>query len=279
MLHLAYDGSVSSDWVLRYAVRLAVHTPERRLRLVYVEEDDPSGIRLDERIAHARAECNAASVDLDLAMARGTSSEVPGRILEIVPPGPDSILLCGTRRRQRNLSYLAGTVAEKLLAARRSHVLALHVVQPGLLGLPLNFLLPVIEAGQETAALPVLRLFAPDIDRVHVLAMKQLGRLRFHHLTSEYAEALLAASHRRAERTAESLRYALPMAKAHLDTAAVVSDDVTKEIIIHANKLHARLIFLFDAEHRLPRRLFYGDPLEQILRNAPCDVAIHRGPE
>jgi nucleotide-binding universal stress UspA family protein len=31
------------------------------------------------------------------------------------------------------------------------------------------------------------------------------------------------------------------------------------------------------SERNLTERLFYGNPIEQVLRDATCDVAIYRG--
>jgi nucleotide-binding universal stress UspA family protein len=63
-----------------------------------------------------------------------------------------------------------------------------------------------------------------------------------------------------------------------LDLAVVVSDDVPKEIVILANKMKSQLIFMGASERALGQRLVYGSPIEQVLRSAPCDVAIHGCP-
>ena len=68
------------------------------------------------------------------------------------------------------------------------------------------------------------------------------------------------------------------LARARVEGRAVVSDDVPKEIVIQANQLGARLILMHAARRSLPHRFLYGNPIEQVLRNAPCDVAVYRGP-
>ena len=62
-----------------------------------------------------------------------------------------------------------------------------------------------------------------------------------------------------------------------MDANVVVSDDVPKEIVIHASRSKSRLIYLGASERNLTQRLWYGNPIEQVLREAPCDVAIYRG--
>jgi nucleotide-binding universal stress UspA family protein len=62
-----------------------------------------------------------------------------------------------------------------------------------------------------------------------------------------------------------------------IDAHVTVSDDVPKEIVIAANKTKSRLICLGASERNLSERFWFGNPIEQVLRNATCDVAIYRG--
>jgi nucleotide-binding universal stress UspA family protein len=62
-----------------------------------------------------------------------------------------------------------------------------------------------------------------------------------------------------------------------IDNHIVVSDDVAKEILIHAGKFKSRLIFMAASERSLARRLVSASPLERVLRDAPCDVGLYRG--
>ena len=57
----------------------------------------------------------------------------------------------------------------------------------------------------------------------------------------------------------------------------VVSDDPPKEILIMAARLGSELILMGASERGLPHRFLYGNPIEQVLRRTPCDVAVYRG--
>ena len=50
-----------------------------------------------------------------------------------------------------------------------------------------------------------------------------------------------------------------------------------KEIVIAANKTKARLIYIAAAPRSFLERLLHGYSLENVLRNAGCDVAIYGG--
>lgn len=64
-----------------------------------------------------------------------------------------------------------------------------------------------------------------------------------------------------------------------MDAHVVVSDDVSKEIVIAANKTRSKLIYMGASKRSLMERFYYGNPMEQVLRDATCDVAIYRGTE
>jgi nucleotide-binding universal stress UspA family protein len=64
-----------------------------------------------------------------------------------------------------------------------------------------------------------------------------------------------------------------------VDAQVAVSDDVSSEIVLAANKTKSRLIYLGASERNLSERYFYGNPVERVLRDATCDVAIYRGVE
>lgn len=62
-----------------------------------------------------------------------------------------------------------------------------------------------------------------------------------------------------------------------MDAQAVLSDDISREILIAANKTKSRLIYMGASERKLAQRILYGNPIERVLRDATCDVAIYRG--
>lgn len=279
MLVYAYDGSLNGDWVAHYAVRFAATTPERRLRMLHVYDGRPDA-DLSQRIARVAAECALLGVALEPELHAAADLSVADRLLALVPPGPGTMLVVGTRSRPRNLTFLAGTVSARLLAADRCSVVAIRVVHPGVLGQPGRVLLPV--AGHPRGAghaLPLLRLLGPDLRDLHLLLVRELWRLRFRFLRPTTAARMLDEGRAFVARVEEEVRAALAPLDYALDASVVISDDAKKEILVFAGKLRSRLICLGTSERSLPQRLAYGNPIEQILRDAPCDVAVYRSVE
>jgi len=276
MMAFAYDGSLNGDWVSHYAVRFAAQSPERRLQLLHVYDGHVAG-EVAHGIDRIAAECARLGVALDpILRARGATS-VAGCLLALVPAGPGTMLVAGTRARPRNIAFLAGTVSAQLLAAGRFPVVAMRVVQPGVLGQPGHVLLPLSGHPRGAAfALPLLHLLGTDLLRLHVLLVREVSRLRFRLLDQAAAERLLAAGRGFLAGVEEELRRGLAPLRGAFDASAIVSDDAAREILVFAAKLHARLICLGASKRGLPARLVYGNPIEQVLRDAPCDVAVYR---
>jgi nucleotide-binding universal stress UspA family protein len=275
VLVFAYDGSLNGDWVGHYAARFAASTAERRLRLLHVHDGAPAP-HLAERLARLAEECRLLGVTLD-ARLEGDGGGVADRLLELVPAGAGTTLVCGTRARPRNLSFLAGTVSARLLAAARFNVIALRVVQPGILGQPGRVLLPLAGHPRGAAfALPVLRLLGDDLRRLSLLFVHEVSALRLREARPAAREALLAAGRAFVARVEEEVRAGLPERRFEVDDSVVLSDDPAREILVHAGKLRARLVCLGASERGLAARLVRGSPIERILRDAPADVAVYR---
>lgn len=276
MLAFAYDGSLNGDWIAHYAVRFAAHAPERRIRILHVCEREPDEA-FAERVARIRDEGAILGVESSLEVLRASTKSVAERLLEATTDPATDTLLCGARAKPRNLAFLAGTVAAALLERARPAVVAIRVVHPGVLGQPGKVLLPL--AGHPDSArrsVAFLRLLGPDLARLHVLMVREVSHLRFRTLSARAADEMLAEARRRVAALEREIRAGLSGRDFAIDSSVVVSDDAPKEILVHAGRLRSRLICLGASERTLPERLVYGNPIEQILREAPCDVAIHR---
>ncbi len=277
MLYFAYDGSINGDWVSHYAIQLAAAHPQGKLQLLHVCGGKPSLPQVQEKLLRMRAECERLGVEL-LSKMLPRQGQVLHAILTSIPAGSDSYLVCGTRVRERRRGLLSGTISEKLLRSEHCNVLAVRVVQPGLLGLPRSLLLPV--SGHPRgfrSGLPFLRLFGPQVTHLQILLVARVSHWRYRWLTHEVIERLRAPGQLYCTRAEEEISEQLGLGAKVVDGQVVVSDDVPKEIVIAANKTKSRLIYMGASEQNLTERFFYGNPIEQVLRNATCDVAIYRG--
>ncbi|CAN5922780.1 hypothetical protein BH11MYX4_BH11MYX4_12910 [soil metagenome] len=274
VLVFAYDGSLNGDWVAHYAVRFAANTPARRLRLVHVTGPTPHS-NLNERITRIADESRVLGVALETELAPRRGPSVVERLLEIVPER--ATLIAGTRARPRNRAYLAGTVPARLLEAGRFSVIAMRVVHPGVLGQPGSVLLPIAGPPHQAAlALPLLRLLGGDLQRLHVLLVREVSGIRARFMGHDREEKLLAESRALVAPIEDELRAGLAPHSVELDSSVVVSRDAPREIVLYAGKHRSRLIGLGASRRTLPERMVSGDTIERVLRDAPSDVAVYR---
>lgn len=278
MIYLAYDGSLNGDWVSRYAIRFAAHAADHTLTLVHVRDGRLPTTELQEKIDQIDGECRAVGVTLAPRLLP-PARDVLAALLREIPPGAASLVVCGTRVRSRQKAFLAGTVAERLLRQGAFPVLAVRVVQPGLLGAPRDLLLPL--AGHPrgfASAWPFFRLFLPDLESVHLLRAVVVSAARLHHLTREQSHALRAEAARYLDGMIDEIRSDCGEPGFHLDSRIVLCADWGHEILVQASRLKARLILLGGSERPPLQRLLHGDAIERVLRGTPCDVGVYRTP-
>jgi nucleotide-binding universal stress UspA family protein len=274
VLAFAYDGSLNGDWVAHYAVRFASNTAARKLRLIHVREPARAA-HLSERLARIAAECAVVDVAFEAEVVEPGAGDVAARILAAA--GPGTTVIAGTRARPRARSFLAHTVSARLLAARQVPVIAIRVVHPGVLGQPGRVLVPVAErADFATAALPVLRLLGDDIERLHLLWVCAVSRLRARWQSAPAGARLIAAGRAGLIAVEDALRRGLAPLAPPLDATVVIAADPPREIVLQAARHRARLICL---DHDAPAAgPLARSSLEAVLRDAPADVAVFRNP-
>ena len=281
MIHLAYDGSINGDWVAWYAVNLARHDPDHRLRIIYVNTDELRADVVREKAANLARECADCGVEMSLDIVSSSGSSAERRFHDLrtnVPAGAETLLVCGARLKPGGEGYLAATVSAQLLSDKTFSVMAVRVAQPGLLGAPRRFLVPIAgdRAGFLTAS-EILKRFAPDIDRVELLRVMMIKRQIFRQLRSHQADQLREKGWDSLKGLSLELAEMIGLEDWKVDANVKVSDDWAQEVIIDANRHHSHLILMEASWRDLRANFLYGNPIEVVLRDTPCDVAIYRG--
>lgn len=283
MLHFAFDPTTHGHWVARYAVRFATHATPPHLAAWHVTRSVVGRVACEldaegERWRRLQDACDWEGVALSRHLE--VSSDPIGEILaRAIPPGPSEFLVCGTRVRPDRREIVRGSVAARLLADPRRNTLAIHVVQPGLLGAPRDLLIPL--AGHPRglqALLPWLRRFGCDLSRVHLVVVIPPTSAAWHTSRVRVAPGMSPESTReylvRVEREAFAEE---ELARAIVDVRMVAASDATRVILNEARRLRTGFILLGVSERTWTQRVWRGDPTEEILREAPCDVGIYRG--
>ncbi len=273
---LAYDGSINADWVARYAMQMAAGLPHPHLFLIHILDGSFTREQIEIKFAAFTTECDALGIAYQTLIHERNGS-VAATLLQEIPPGQDTYCLCGARITPHGRGFLAGTISDTLLRYARCNVMVIRVVSPGLLGCPRTLLFPL--AGHPRgfhAAMPFLQMLATSVKRLFLLRVMTVNPFYFRYISPKSAKKKIAAGYDYLSQVATEIREQTSGFDWHFDRNVVLSDDWPKEILIQAGKLNAALILLGATEHNLPSRFFYGNRLEQILRAAPCDVAVYR---
>lgn len=273
---LGYDGSLHAEWVGRYAVRLA-RASGMGLEVVHVDDGTLSEGALESRFAHLREVADASGVEVSLRYLSGSRADVAAVLDAEIPTDPGRILVAGLRGRKSRRGLLHGTVAEKLLRSTRHDVLAIRIVSPSLLGHARHILFALSQAPHVASrAAPYLHLFAPELTRLSLLTVVSppLGRLS--RPTGSDLRVLHARGLDCLQQAEDELRAALVPFEIPCDSHVSMSGDWPAEITRFAGAARAELVLVGATERTLTRQVVFGNPLERVLADAVCDVAIFR---
>jgi nucleotide-binding universal stress UspA family protein len=271
---LAYDGSIHGDWVGRYALRLA-RAAGSPLEVVHVDDGALPSAALETRLNRLRDMAAASGVDLS-ARELGSTGDVAGAIDAAFPADDGTLVVCGLRARESGRGLLRGTVSEALLSRGRHDVLAVRVVSPSLLGHARHVLFCVSGTPESAAAAgPFLELLAPELTRLSLLTVVSHPFERVSRPTAGDLRRLHARGTHFLQQVEAELESALGSFEIPFDPHVSISRDWPAEITRQAGRARAELVMLGATEHTLTRRLF-GNPLESVLRDAVCDIAIFR---
>ncbi len=278
MIILAHDGSIYGDWVARYALQFAANEADRKLLVLHVLDGkiNPDIVKaklnlLENNSQEAGVECLPRLLPLGNTVHRS--------LRQAIPHDSESLLVCGTRMKPKKRSFLSGSVAEKLLRTHQCPVLALRVVQPGLLGNPHDLLLPL--AGHLSGfsrVWPIFRRLANHLYTVHLFRALTLNPVLQTHLTPTRKQALRKIGDAHLVQICSELKELLPERSFRLDQSVTITSEWPHEVLTLSSRLKVQMMLLGVSERSLAHRIFHGAGIDKVLRETPCDVGIYRCP-
>ena len=275
-MYLAYDGSINSHWVAHYAIRLSSNTPGRQLTLIHILDGAIDQARIAGNVATLLVEAQKQGVELKIVY-RQLAESVLSTLLAAIPAGAESYCICGARATSRGKGFLAGTISQELLRARKFNTLALRVVNPGQLGCPANVMFPLRGHPRKfKAAMPFFLMLRPCIKKLILLRVMTFNSLIFRYLSSAKAKKALQQGLAYMQDVMAQINLMPEISSCVVDDHVLISDDWVKEILLQAGRTRAGLILLGASDRLLQSRFYYGSKIEQILRRTPCDVGIYR---
>jgi nucleotide-binding universal stress UspA family protein len=277
MIVLAHDGSIYSDWVAHYALRMAASDVDRKLLILNALDGKVNAELVEARLAQLADDGRALNVETHYKLLQ-VGASVHRTLRQAIPHDPAALLVCGTRVKPNRRDFLRGSIAEKLLRMHLCPVLALRVVQPGLLGCPHDLLLPL--SGHSTSfdrIRPVIDRLLPLLFHVHLFRAMSIHPLLISHLTETREQALRKIGYAHLEKYSDQIVAQVGDRTPRVERRVTVTSDIPGAILEQASRLKAQLILLGVSERSLAHRVVHGVILERVLHATPCDVGIYRG--
>ena len=271
----AYDGSINGDWVARYAIHLASNSKQRVLTIVSVIEKEFASEALVEKIDRIQTACHDRGIATDVRLIQAVSV-AEGVIRALDDPG-GTLIVCSVRTRGDARGYLFGTAAFQLMRNAALNTVAFRIVQPGLLGNPHNILLPV--AGRPlgiSGGVNLLHQLGTSVRHCRVFHALTVSANRYCRLTVCEMKQLRLQGDSLVTAVGRHLAQQLDNPDILVDTSARVSEDWVREVIIDACAYKSDLIIVEAMGSSLRRGFRRNDPIERLLNQTPCDIAIHR---
>jgi len=278
MIVLAHDGTLYGDWVACYAMHFAATEADRKLLLLHVLDGHVERSIAEARFARLSKECAENGITLHQELLAAVPS-VHRALRQAIPHDSTALLVCGTRVKPRREAFLTGSVAAQLLRMHQCPVLALRVVQPGLLGLPHRLLLPL--AGHLDGFKrfwPILQRLAPQLHRIYLLLTVPISDLAQAHSSPLRQARLHLDGEEYLDRVCAELAERIPEPPFSIDRRVLIGSNWAHQVLIEASRLKAQMLLLGASERSLAHRVLHGRRLEQVLRETSCDVGIYRGP-
>lgn len=278
MIILAHDGSLYCDWVARYAFNFATAEPDGKLLALHVVEDESRQELISGKFEHLAQECRCRGIHF-IPQLIPPDNSVYRSLCTAIPHDSANLLVCGTRKQASRQVFLRGSLTEKLLRCERCPVLAIRVVQPGLLGTPHQVLMPL--AGHVAGLCriqPVVQRLATSLRRVHLFRSLHVHHGRQVSLSAARQRRLINAGHAYLEQISGQLAAAFPDQGFCLEQQAMLSSDWPHAVLMQAGRLRVQMILLGVSERSLAHRTFHGAGIERVLQESSCDVGIYRGP-
>ncbi|MCW8892106.1 MAG: universal stress protein, partial [Deltaproteobacteria bacterium] len=258
MIILAHDGSLYGDWVARYALNFAVAETDRKLLALHVLDGKTSQELVTSKFAQLETACRNRGIDF-IPQLLPLDSGVYRSLRHAIPHAPEALLVCGTRIKAKKRTFLRGSVAEQLLRCHQCPVLALRVVQPGLLGSPRHLLMPL--AGHVSGfprVWPIFQRLSVNLQRVHLFRSLHVRQLRHAYLNPARQRRLLSAGEAYLEKIFAEMSAHLPEQRFSVERQAMISSDWPNAVLIQASRLKVQMILLGVSERNLAHRTFYG---------------------
>ena len=272
---VAVDGSFHAGIAARYSFALA-GTFNAKLfvaAIITKEMDEHEEKAVAAAVAKVLDEATDLQtnipIDIEGVLLKG---DVISAIERFVRDNKIDLVIASTRGPHRDRRFFVRSVTSGLMSRLSCSVIGIKVTHPGRSIRPKKVLVPVIGDNfhiQERAdiAEALHRRFASRISVFHVI---ELAALSIKRLDPQKKERLIAS----AEQSLASFMDELSRRGIDAGRKIVIGRNAREEVISEASHHKYALIIVGATTRNIVKRVVSGNPVEEILRDTPCDVML-----
>ena len=208
-------------------------------------------------------------IDIEGVLLKG---DVIKAIDKFVRDNKIDLVIAATRGPHRDRRFFVRSVSSGLMSRLPCSVIGIKVTHPGRSIRPKKVLVPVIGDGyhdQERADIAEA-LHGTFTSRISVFHVVELAALTIKRLDPQKKEQLISS----AEKRLASFMDELNRRGIEAGRKIVLGRNAREEIISEASHHKYDLIIVGATTRNIVKRVISGNPVEEILRDTPCDVML-----
>lgn len=267
----AVDGSFHASITARYSFALAeVFNAKLFIATVIPENMSSKGeIEAEKNIEKILHEGRERGLNVEGIIMSG---DVVRSINEFVRNNSIDITISSTRRPHRDKGFFVKSITSRLMSKLPCNVIGLKITHPGRSIHPGKILMPLIGDGymdKERADIAgaLANVFGSEITVFHVVEIKDSLVKK---MDREEMEQLTASAERHVSSFTEELR----KRGINVSEKIVTGRSAREKIIYEASHHKYDLIIAGATTRNIIKRIVSGNPVEEILRDTPCDVML-----
>ncbi len=268
---VAIDGTFHSNLAARYSYQF-VRAFNSKLFVVTViskgmsEREEQSA---SSSIVKITDEASAAGLDVEGVILRGDVIEAINRF---VREHKIDIVFTSTRRPHNSRRFFVKSVTSGLMSGLSCSVIAIKISHPGRSLRSRRVLVPVIGDGyMDKERADIVEALADGVkSSITVFHVNELSSSMKKSLDEAKQGLLLEASEIKISSFVKELRTRGINASVKIVSGSKVRDEIISEASHHKYDL----IILGTTKRNIVKKAVSGNPVEEILRDAPCDVML-----
>lgn len=200
------------------------------------------------------------------------TGDVVGSIAEFVKNNSIDMVISSTRRPHKENRFIVKSITSRLMYKLPCSVIGLKISHPGRSINPEKILIPVIGDGyMDKERADIAEAFAKAYDsQITVFHVVELKDSLVKKLDRRELELMTVAAERHVSTFIEELR----KRGVTVSEKIVTGKNAREEIISEASHHKYDLIIAGATTRNIIKRIVSGNPVEEILRDTPCDVML-----